>query len=715
MRHLCFTGRASLLRTLSSKKYIRRVACAHPADKPYLVIKVCNAAKSHSKSCKEVVSAQSAARCIFFDPMLKYALFFSLLLSCIGTRAQDGPVQFAAGVVFDDHVDNDSIRRLLNRIHLVRQANPDSALSVLYGVYHSCMRRGFLAGAGAASSEIGSTYIYTGDYKKAEKFILFSHLFPKLNEYVTTSGFNDLGTIYESWGKYDLALQYLKKAMTSKDNNVANSAYNNYIVLLLKQERYKESLYYIDILKKRAKALKQKRILAAALCNEGSVWYILKDYRKGDSVTAECLKLCTEPSFDMIAAYSLICCADSYVDRGDVPRAIGIFSGLREKMRRLDPGNQMEYYSEYGMALYKIGDYNAAVDYLRRSVRMAGEIGITDNATTVLYLARAYRATGEHALANKYFEDYIRFTDSFRSTEVQKGISEYEVKFRTSEKDNELLKERLTVTSQSARISRKNVLIAGTCASLVVLLALFFVYRRYTRQNLLVLERDLAIAEQKSKIDFLEAMMQGEEKERRRIGIELHNGISSMLTAVNLNLRAFQLKNKQVTEVGSIDEIIEQIQHTTAEVRKTAHNLLPAAIIESGLHHAVQEFIKQFRNGPAEVRLVQHGKLDVLSPSLALLVYRILQELINNAIKYAEASIIDVRLSLDGSVLSAAVTDNGKGFDPGDVHRKGQGIRQIQEQLELLKGRFRIATRPGAGTAVSFEIDLKHGANNRLP
>lgn len=627
-------------------------------------------------------------------------------------RSQDMSVQFAAGMVFNDHVDNDSIRRLLNGIHVVQRSNPDSALNVLYGVYHTCMRRGFWAGAGAASSEIGSTFIHKGDYKKAEKFILFSQLFPRLNEYITTSGFNDLATIYESWGQYDRALQYLKKAMASKDYNVANSAYNNYIVLLLKQKRYKESLYYIDILKKRAIALKQKRILAAALCNEGSVLYILKDYRKGDSITAECLKLCTEPSFDMIAAYSLICCAGSYVDRGDIPRAVGIFSGLKEKIRRLERGNQMEFYSEYGTALYKIGDYDAAVGYLSRSVRMAGEIGVTDNAATVLYLARAYRAVGDHAPANRYYEDYIRFKDSFQNLEVQKSISEYEVRFRTTEKDNELLKERLTVINQSARISRKNILIACACASFAVLLTLFFVYRRYTRQNLLMLERDLAIAGQKSRIDFLEAMMQGEEKERKRIGIELHNGVGSLLTAVNLNLRAFQLKNRHLPEVGSLDEIISQIQHTTTEVRKTAHNLLPAANVEAGLYNAIREFAAQFKSSPARIRVSKQGDLDRLSPSLALLVYRILQELINNAVKYAEATLIDVRLSLEDQVFSAAVVDNGKGFALSGSHGGGQGIRQIREQLELLKGHFEIDAQPGAGTAAHLEIDLKYFSNN---
>ncbi len=641
-------------------------------------------------------------------------LFYWLsLLSSALTYAQDPPP-------YQNYTDGKReetiayINTTLNHIHKVRDRNPDSALHILQDLYKTATRLAYREGMGGTSAEIGGTYLVKGEYEKAERYTLYSLLFPKLNEYITTNASNNLYLIYESRGQYELAIQHLKKAMASKDKNVASIAYNNYITLLLKLGKYKESLYYIQKLKEKAKVLEQHRVLAAALCNEAMVYNLLKQYKKFDSVTNLCLQLCRSyPDLNDIATYCIINTGTSYYERGNADSAISFFLQVKDTIPKLPPDYQMNYYSEYGTILYKTGAYPAAIRHLSKSIELAKQIGIADNVEPVYFLAKSYRALGEHERAGSHFETYIRLKDSFRNIAVQKSVHEYEVKFRTVEKDNELLSKKLVILNQADKLHKKNTWILVSLTGLLILALLFFAYIKYARQRLIMLRQKLDLAQQQARIDFLEAIMQGEERERKRIGVALHNGIGSQLTAINLNLTAFQWKNKQVPEIATLDKIITQIQHAAVEVRKTAHNLLPADLLELGLFEAVKDFTRQFNPGGLHFELSESGDIHLLPASFTRFVYQLLQELIHNAVKHANATIIAVHIALEGPVLAVTVTDNGKGFATIDKSGKGKGIQQIQEQLLLLKANLKIHTPEGGGTAIHFEIDIKHAINDQ--
>jgi tetratricopeptide (TPR) repeat protein len=297
--------------------------------------------------------------------MNNYFLSLLLVLLCIHgsySYARNEPANTKAIEGYNKH-HIDSLNRILNGIHIFRNASPDSTLKVLYSIYNTCVQIGYLEGVGAASAEIGATFFVKGDYKKAEKYILYSQLLPALNEYISTNAINNLYLISESRGDYNLALKYLKKAMKSKDENVSSSAYNNYIVLLLKLGRYKESLYYFDILKTKAKALKQNRVLAALLCNEASVYSTLKDYKKFDSISEECLKICIANNLDDIKMYIYMNSGTSFYERGQINKAINLFSGIKDNITKLDPEYQMNYHTEYGKMLYNTDSYSNELSY----------------------------------------------------------------------------------------------------------------------------------------------------------------------------------------------------------------------------------------------------------------------------------------------------------------------------------------------------------------
>lgn len=642
--------------------------------------------------------------------MKKYRLLKILMLLISGAGslyAQDKAATYSTDTGFK-RISIDSISFLLNHIHLARSADPDSALRILYRVYYRSVAMGYMKGVGAASAEIGGTFLDKGEYDKAEQYILYSRLLPELNEYVTTNAINNLYLICEARGDYSRGLKYLERAMMSRDANVANVAYNNYITLLLKLKRYKEALYYIGILKEKATRLNQPRIVAASLCNEAATYAALKDYKRSDSLAEECAALCRSTGQEDIALYNDMNRASSYSARGRAVQAVRSFAAMENKVAGISPDYQMEYYSEYGMALYKAGNYAAAAASLEKAQAIAGRTGIRSKIEPVYYLAKAYQSLGDHRRAGDRLDQYIRLKDSLQDIEVQRDISEYEVKFRIGEKDKELLNKRLLILEQKAGLDRRNTIILLSVAGVLLLLVVLFAYYKYSRQHLVVLARDLDLAEQKAKANFLQAMVQGEEKERKRIGVALHNGVGSRLTAINLNLTAFLWKNKHLPLAGDLEQVVTQVQQTAVELRSTAHNLVPESIAEKGLYFTLGIFIQQFEQGPVQVTLSGSGDPDTVEALPALLIYRIIQELVHNALKHAGASAINIQVVLSGEKLAVTVSDNGAGFDPLAQESRGIGLAQIREQLALLGAALDIRTASGQGAAVSFEVDLKY-------
>ncbi|WP_326984320.1 ATP-binding protein [Chryseobacterium sp. MYb264] len=218
----------------------------------------------------------------------------------------------------------------------------------------------------------------------------------------------------------------------------------------------------------------------------------------------------------------------------------------------------------------------------------------------------------------------------------------------------------------------------------------------------------LAIEKEKqnSKISTLTALLEGQEKERGRLARDLHDGLGGLLSGTKHQLSYLDLGHSGKIEEG-ISKSISQIDGAVEELRRVAHNLMPDLLMKYGLKAAIKDFASRISNNALEIHTEFMNCNHSLSKEKQLIIYRIIQELVNNSIKHAEASEIIIQLSEEEKVLHVTVEDNGKGFDYQNTDiRKTAGFHNIDLRVRFLKGTMSITSRLNTGTSAELQIPI---------
>ncbi len=207
-----------------------------------------------------------------------------------------------------------------------------------------------------------------------------------------------------------------------------------------------------------------------------------------------------------------------------------------------------------------------------------------------------------------------------------------------------------------------------------------------------------------------ERLLTVEEDERRRIALELHDGVGQVLTALTLTLDAAGGSPGPDATPGTIGSARNLAETALAEVRHLAHRMRPARIEERGLTAAIRDLAGQ---SGFPVRLhVDPGveSQPPLEPNVTVGVYRIVQEALANAARHSGAAVAHVWIRSGDGRLSVVVTDEGRGFDPAATVDPGIGLAGMYERAELLGGRLSIQSATSRGTRISLDLPVHSGA-----
>ncbi|TLU99004.1 sensor histidine kinase [Dyadobacter luticola] len=208
---------------------------------------------------------------------------------------------------------------------------------------------------------------------------------------------------------------------------------------------------------------------------------------------------------------------------------------------------------------------------------------------------------------------------------------------------------------------------------------------------------------------LLDTALNSEETERRRIAQDLHDDIGTMLSLTKLSLNQL---NKLVSKIGDDkqDLIMKKsqslVEETILHVRRITRDLVPTTLERFGLMEAIEEFINKLEEDNNLV-ISFHSNTEEFprqGQKLELTLYRIMQELVNNAIKHASCSKIDISLEVDDQFIGLRVTDNGVGFDPEKIKENnlaGLGLLGIESRLSIVNGTMQYE-RPSSGGSSAF-------------
>ncbi len=209
-------------------------------------------------------------------------------------------------------------------------------------------------------------------------------------------------------------------------------------------------------------------------------------------------------------------------------------------------------------------------------------------------------------------------------------------------------------------------------------------------------------------------ILEGQEEERKRIAMDIHDGIGQMLTSLKFQIESINLKESEKAE-GKIAEVDQLIKQIIKEVRKVTFNLKPTVLGDYGLQAALNVFIQEIGK-LVDIKLIYktEGELYRLPQKIENNIFRIIQEAINNAIKYSGADVIEIFLRQTENDLTILVKDEGKGFDPKIVEARsvniesGRGFFNMYERTEYVNGRLEIVSDPGKGTTVTLTVPMRN-------
>jgi len=204
-----------------------------------------------------------------------------------------------------------------------------------------------------------------------------------------------------------------------------------------------------------------------------------------------------------------------------------------------------------------------------------------------------------------------------------------------------------------------------------------------------------------------------EERERRRLAADLHDGLSQTIALARMKLSALRV----TVDAGlskSLDEIEQLIEHANSSARTIGFELSPAVLHDLGLQPALQWLAEniQARYG-IEVVLQDDGQPKPADEETRVILFRSIRELLINAAKHAGTRRVHLRLVNDGDHLDAAVEDDGVGMEAETATTRGSGLFSIQERLSHVGGSMRIESAPGRGTKVRLSAPIENSASTR--
>lgn len=244
---------------------------------------------------------------------------------------------------------------------------------------------------------------------------------------------------------------------------------------------------------------------------------------------------------------------------------------------------------------------------------------------------------------------------------------------------------------------------------IILILLLLYAYKQRAKSmkqrdelHALAMEKE----KQNSKISTLTALLEGQEQERGRLARDLHDGLGGLLSGTKHQLSYLDPHQSENIEEG-ISKSIKQIDGAVEELRRVAHNLMPDLLVKYGLEVAIQEFASRISNSALDIHTEFINYRNSLSEEKQLIIYRIIQELVNNAIKHANASEIIIQISQEENVLNLTVEDNGKGFDHKSLNvKKTAGFHNIESRVQFLKGTMNIISELNIGTSIELQIPI---------
>ncbi len=529
------------------------------------------------------------------------------------------------------------------------------------------------------------------------------------------SAYCNIGNVFKFQGENKEALGYYLKGMALLEENADSSRltilYNNIGALFSSLKNNIKAIEYSQKALVIAQKTGSDKNIINAYINLSKAYTNEKDTAKAIKVLSESF-----PIADKIKDYKILNYLHNnlgviYMYQKKVPRAAYHLNKALESSYKY--GNPYDISSTYfSMAVfYKTQKkWLHSEQFCKKALHIADSLQLHDLlAKTYNLLSDIEEERGNYKKAYEYYIYFTNYNDSVNSKDQLELMQEMEAKYQSTAKDKALTQKQLLIERSDAAIHNKNNLIMFSISGVVIMTLLTFLIYFYNRSKRRLASQQIEALEKDRELKVLQAMMDGEERERGRIASELHDGIGGMVSAIKMHLGVSKLEYEAIGKSEAYRQAVHLLEDMAKEVRKTAYSLMPEVLHKYGLEETIRLHCQNTNNKTLEVHFQSYNLTTKWSSNAELIIYRIVQELVNNAVKHAACTEILVDISQDEKSMTITVEDNGNGFAQSDQNNKyGMGLSNIQLKAAALEGKIELITEPGTGTTITIELPLKN-------
>ena len=522
---------------------------------------------------------------------------------------------------------------------------------------------------------MGTLFKNLSDYDSAAVYYLkgLNYLDKEKDEFQIAAIFNTLGDAYlydaqfETAGKYyNMAININKKYPVRIVKLALN--YINLGRLYRDQDKFIEALGYYD----QAMDISLQRGDSMAIFhlynNYGDIYFNQGNYNKAIQYFEKALNGYTRHDYLKGVVVALGNLASVYIEEGNYKQGMA----LNDSCLSLT---------------YKIGDKGLRMDAYRN-------------------ISKIFNKTGNYKLSREYLLKYTTLKDSIYNLKKSKFSNDLIVKYEKERQDAQILKlekETLDKTNQ-----RNLILYSGLGIILLIIFVSIYLRQRAVKEKIIAQHKIRQLEEEK-KLMAAKMIVEGQEKERKRIARELHDGLGVLLSATKMQFTT--IKDHSPENQPMIKKAIQLLEQASGDVRKISHNMMPGLLTKLGFFEAVEDLFENIHDSGELQALVEiEGEQERFTENKEIMLYRIVQELVNNALKHAKAKKIKLKIDIGPDNLHLVFADDGQGFEVEKVlgsDSESLGLKSIQSRINFLNGKVSIESKPGEGTKYSMIVPVK--------
>lgn len=608
----------------------------------------------------DFVKGEARARLFIARIEVDRLLYFDAAMAQVDTVLQ------LASKHNDPHLEGEAYIRRAQLLDT--RVNRQKEIPVLYDKALAIFRKlGDKSWQGTVYNELAQIKLRAGISDEGVKFLLEAR---KLQEEAKDfkalrSTMPNLGVAYSSLGMYNEALEAFdavaKLPATRNDKILQLFVQRQRADIFEKQGKFSEALAILTKIIADQEAIGPAYWLPKAYAKLGRIYYELKDDENALKYTQLADKLSMEAA------------------------------GTEEFLDHFVQIN-------YGKIYLRRKAYDKVISYATRGLEWASTsepVLLLEMAEYNFQLADAYQATGRYQLALSHFRSYKAESDSLSNRELVQKATATSLNYDFDKKE-QLNKLHIEELENAKLVQARNFLIG--LSVLVMLIAAIVIWSNRKLQN-----KNAELEAKNQEISG--ALQKGKHIERKRVASELHDNLNTKLAALRwrmeaLDVSAYGAQDRKI-HAGSL-EMLEDIY---ADVRLISHDMLPAELKTQGLASALKKLTDQLNTNPKiQFRLVADTTMRV-DEKVEFEIYQVALELVNNIIKHAQASEVELHLSENNGLLRLTVSDNGIGFN-SELLSKGIGLNSIGSRIDSIQGSWKVESSPANGTRIVAEVPL---------